>query len=345
MIIHDNIHCLGEMKTRKSLCWIILLLVLLFLPPSSSASGAFPYFIPRGTGNTDPRGWTVVGGERDHVIQPKETLLDIARNYDLGFWELKALYQELDAWIPPAGLKLKIPTTWILPKNLHEGIVINVPEMRLYFFIKSIQMVKTYPVGIGVLDGQTPFGKFFVTGKIEDPTWHIPLSIRREYGGRGRIPPGPENPLGTHWISLSRNGYGIHGTNFPWGVGRLVSHGCIRLYPEDIQNLYPLVRTGMPVEIVYEPIKFGFRGKRIFVEAHEDIYHKIPDLLHYGFAQLEHDGLRDLVDLRKFTVALVERKGMPVDVTKTEKKKSLPINPTFSCEASLSANLPISMNP
>jgi L,D-transpeptidase ErfK/SrfK len=306
--------------------------VLLFQPPPSSASGAFPYSIARGTGNNDPRAWTVVGRERDHVIQPNETLLDIARNYGLGFWELKAIYPELDAWIPPVGLKLKIPTTWILPKNLNEGIVINVPEMRLYFFLKSIQMVKTYPVGIGVLDGQTPFGKFSVTGKIENPTWHIPPSIRPKYNGRGRIPPGPENPLGTHWISLSRSGYGIHGTNFPWGVGRLVSHGCIRLYPEDIQNLYPLVRTGMPAEIVYEPIKLGFRGKRIFVEAHEDIYHKIPDLLPYGFAQLERYGLRDLVDLRKFTVALVEREGIPVDVTETEEIKSLPINPPFSRE-------------
>ena len=310
------------MKARKFLFGIILFFISSYgLSSSLSASGAFSYFIPKGTGDTDSRAWTVVGSERDHIIQAKETLLDIARNFDLGFWELKALYRELDAWIPPEGLKLKIPTTWILPKTQHEGIVINVPEMRLYLFIKSIQMVKTYPVGIGVLDGQTPFGTFFVIGKLENPTWHIPPSIQKEYGGRATIPPGPENPLGTHWVSLSGGGYGIHGTDFPWGVGRLVSHGCIRLYPEDIQNLYPLVRIGMPVEIVYEPIKFGFKGKRIFVEVHQDIYHQIPDLLHYGFAQLEEEGLKERVNLQKFTIALVERKGMPIDITKEDRGK------------------------
>jgi L,D-transpeptidase ErfK/SrfK len=320
--IRDIIWCIIEMKARKFLFGIILFLIsLYYLPSPLAASGAFSYFIPKGTGNTDSRAWTVVGSQRDHVIQAKETLLDIARDFDLGFWELKALYRELDAWIPPEGLTLKIPSTWILPKTQHEGIVINVAEMRLYLFIKSIRMVKTYPIGIGVLDGQTPFGTFFVTGKVENPTWHIPPRIRPEYGGRAIIPPGPENPLGTHWISLSRHGYGIHGTDFPWGVGRLVSHGCIRLYPEDIENLYPLVRIGLPVEIIYEPIKFGFRGRRIFVEAHEDIYLKIPDLLRHGFALLEQEGLKERVNLRKFTIALVERRGMPVDITKDEERK------------------------
>jgi L,D-transpeptidase ErfK/SrfK len=312
------------MKARKYLFGIILFFVSSCgLPSLLSASGAFSYFLPQATGNTDSRAWTVVGNERDHTIQPKETLLDIARNFDLGFWELKALYRELDSWIPPEGTKLKIPTWWILPKTRREGIVINVPEMRLYLFIKSIQMVKTYPVGIGVLDGKTPFGTFSVIGKVENPTWHIPPSIRREYGGRAIIPPGPENPLGTHWISLSRHRYGIHGTDFPWGVGRLVSHGCIRLYPEDIENLYPLVRIGMPVEIIYEPVKFGFRGKRIFVEAHKDIYHKIPDILPYGFAQLKNEGLKERINLRKLTITLVEQKGVPIDITKDEREKRI----------------------
>ena len=335
-VIYDTIHHVIEMKTKKSLCWMLLFLISLFgLPSSLSASGAFSYFIPKGTGNTDSRAWTVVGSERDHIIQPDETLLDIARSFDLGFWELKTLYQELDAWIPPEGLKLKIPTTWVLPKTQHEGMVINVPEMRLYIFIKSIQMVKTYPIGIGVLDGQTPFGTFFVTGKLENPTWHIPLGLREQYGGIATIPPGPENPLGTHWISLSRNGYGIHGTDFPWGVGRLVSHGCIRLYPEDIKNLYPLVNIGMPVEIIYEPIKFGFKGKRIFVEAHQDIYYQVPDFLQYGFMLLEEKGLKERINLQTFTIALVERKGMPIDITKTNEEKEFADKPTLLLEGEL----------
>ncbi len=304
------------MKARKFLFGIILCYISgCVLPHSLSASGGFSYFIPRGKGNTDLHALTVVGSERNHIIQPKETLLDIARSFGLGFWEMKSLYRELDSWIPPEGLKLNIPTTWVLPKTRHQGIVINVPEMRLYLFIKSIQMVRTYPVGIGVLNGRTPFGTFHVTGKLRNPTWYIPPSLRKKHR-MVSVPPGPENPLGTHWISLSFIRYGIHGTDFPWGVGRLVSHGCIRLYPEDIENLYPFVKIGMPVEIIYEPIKFGMRHNRISVEVHKDIYHQIPDLIRYGFAQLKEEGLERRVDLKKFTIALVERTGIPVDITR-----------------------------
>lgn len=305
------------MKAKKILFAIILFFVSsLGLPSSLSASGAFSYFIiPKGKGYANSQVLTVVGSKRNHIIQPGETLLDIAREFGLGFWELKSLYRELDAWIPPGGVKLKIPAMWILPKTRHEGIVVNVPEMRLYLFIKSIQMVKTYPIGIGVLDGRTPFGTFHVTAKSENPTWHIPPSLQKKHG-RVFIPPGPENPLGTHWISLSRNGYGIHGTDFPWGVGRLVSHGCIRLYPEDISNLYPLVRIGMPVEIIYEPIKFGFKHNKASVEVHEDIYHQIPNFVRYGFAKLKEEGLEKRINLKKFTIALVEQTGIPVDITR-----------------------------
>lgn len=333
------------MKARKSLFLIILFFVSsLGIPSSLSAAGAFSYFIPKGKGDTDSQPLTVVGSERNHFIQPKETVMDIARNFGLGFWELKSLYRDLDTWIPLEGLKLKIPATWILPKTRHEGIVINVPEMRLYLFIKSILMVKTYPVGIGVLDGRTPFGTFYVTGKLENPTWYIPPSLQKKHG-RTSIPPGPENPLGTHWISLSRNGYGIHGTDFPWGVGRLVSHGCIRLYPEDIENLYPLVRIGMPVEIIYEPVKFGFRHNKISVEVHKDIYQQIPNFLRYGFAQMKKEGLEKRINLKKFTMALVERKGIPVDITRLKGENKFADKPVLLLGRELIGKPQTSMNP
>jgi L,D-transpeptidase ErfK/SrfK len=304
------------MKVKRFLFGIILLFIFSAgFQSSSSASGAFFYSMPRGRGEAESNALTVVGSERSHIIRPHETLLDIARKYGLGFWELKALCRELDPWIPPEGLKLTIPAMWVLPRTLREGIVINVPEMRLYLFIKSIQMVKTYPVGIGVQDGRTPLGTFHITGKVMNPTWYVPPSLWKKHKRRS-VPPGPENPLGAHWIALSLNRYGIHGTDFPWGVGRLVSHGCIRLYPEDITNLYSLVRIGMPVEIIYEPVKFGFRDGEIYIEAHEDIYHFIPDFLQYGFAKLKEEGLDKRVDVKKFTVALVERTGVPVRITK-----------------------------
>jgi L,D-transpeptidase ErfK/SrfK len=143
----------------------------------------------------------------------------------------------LDPWVPPEGLELTIPTFWILPEGNWNGILINIPERRLYFFFKKISMVKTFPIGIGVTENFTPTGRFYIRDKRVSPTWHIPISLREKYEGRKSIPPGPDNPLGSHWMGLSIKGYGIHGTNFPWAVGRLVSHGCIRLYPEDIVRL------------------------------------------------------------------------------------------------------------
>jgi L,D-transpeptidase ErfK/SrfK len=242
-------------------------------------------------------------------------LLDIARNFDLGFSEIQLPYKDLDPWVPPEGLELNIPTFWVLPEGKWNGILINIPEMRLYYFFKKISMVKTFPIGIGVTENTTPIRRFYVKEKRVSPTWHIPVSLREKYEGRKSIPPGPENPLGTHWMGLSKKGYGIHGTNFPWAVGRLVTHGCIRLYPEDILRLYPIVPIGTPVTIAYEPAKIGFQEGHIFIEVHEDIYHRIPDILQFTLKKLEEKGIKNLVDLEKMKEALDQRKGVPIDIT------------------------------
>ena len=176
-------------------------------------------------------------------------------------------------------------------------------------------MVKTFPIGIGVTENTTPLGRFYVKEKRASPTWHIPLSLREKYEGRKSIPPGPENPLGSHWLGLSISGYGIHGTNFPWAVGRLVTHGCIRLYPEDIVSLYPMVPIGTPVEIIYQPIKIGFREGRIFIEVHDDIYHRILDLFQFTLKKLEEKGIKNLVDFEKVKEAIDQRRGVPIDIT------------------------------
>lgn len=129
------------------------------------------------------------------------------------------------------------------------------------------------------------------------------------------IPPGPDNPLGSHWLGLSINGYGIHGTNIPWAVGRLVTHGCIRLYPEDIIRLYPIVSVGTPVHIIYEPVKIGFQGERIFVEVHEDIYNRIPNRRRFTLEKLERKKIQHLVDREKLEEAINRRSGFPEEVT------------------------------
>jgi len=292
-----------------------LLLFGLLHPSVFASNGGHRYRPPDRPQGVDIQATTVVGTPQKYIIRRGDTLLDIARNFDLGFSEIQLPYKNLDPWVPPNGLELTIPTFWVLPEGNWNGILINVPEMRLYFFFKKISMVKTFPIGIGVTENSTPLGRFQIKEKRVSPTWHIPVSLREKYEGRKSIPPGPENPLGSHWMGLSKNGYGIHGTNFPWAVGRLVTHGCIRLYPEDIVLLYPIVPIGTPVTIAYEPVKIGFQEGHIFIEVHEDIYHRIPDLLQFTLKKLEEKGIKNLVDLEKTKEALDQRKGVPIEIT------------------------------
>ncbi|UCF81946.1 MAG: L,D-transpeptidase family protein [Desulfobacteraceae bacterium] len=248
-----------------------------------------------------------------HTIVPKETLLDIARNYELGFNEIQLPYLHLDPWIPESGLRLSIPTQWVLPTTKHERVVINLPEMRLYRFFPLIKIVRTYPVGIGDLGWETPQGVYRVVEHVVDPTWEIPLSLQEKYGIT-KVPPGPENPLGKYWIGLSRKGYGIHGTNFPWGVGRLVSHGCIRLYPEHITQLFRKTPLGTPVEIIYEPVKIGFRNGEIFLEVHPDPYKKFVDLEAHTRSRLQELGLWGYISKEGLQVTLKTRNGVPTKI-------------------------------
>jgi L,D-transpeptidase ErfK/SrfK len=256
---------------------------------------------------------TVVGAIRHHIVTPKETLLDITRNFDLGYLEMARLYPKMDPWNPDPGQKLIIPTQWVLPSTKLHGIVINLPEMRLYHFFPKINMVTTYPVGIGDTGWETPVAVGRVIDRRINPTWTVPKSLRAKYGITS-IPPGPNNPLGKYWIGLSIKGYGIHGTNFSWGVGRLVSHGCIRLYPEDIAILFENVSVNTPVEIVYEPVKIGIRDNTIFMEVHPDIYNRIPYIRSYTIHRLRELDILRYVSGSKVNDALERQSGVPIRV-------------------------------
>ncbi len=295
---------------------MILLLLLFLLLPSPLWGQAYPYRMPQDCRCPCPSVDTVIGVMRQYRVEEKDTLLDIARKFDLGFNEMRLLYPGLDPWLPPKGMVLQVPTRWVLPDFRGEGMVINVPELRLYLFLPEIGLVKTHPVGIGVQENPTPLGIFKVVEKKVDPTWHIPPSLQEEYGGRRAIPPGPDNPLGRYWIGLSAESYGIHGTNSPWGIGRLVSHGCIRLYPEDIERLFPLVKRGMTVKLTYEPVKFGCERGRIFVEVHPDIYGRFKDLFSLALALARDKGILPYISLPLLFKAVRERRGIPVDITK-----------------------------
>jgi len=261
----------------------------------------------------DPRTWrTVVGFMQVHTVGRNETLLDIARIYGLGFNEIQLLHPRTDPWIPGEGSDVAIPTQWVLPRTRHENIVINLPEMRLYQFFRSGNMVKTYPVGIGDAVTQTPEGTFHVVEQVRDPTWTIPASLREKHHMARVIPPGDQNPLGKYWLGMSCGGYGIHGTNFPWCVGRLVSNGCIRMYPEHIEELFGQVRPGEMVEIVYEPVKVGFLEGGIYLEVHPDVYGKIHGMEQYAVQRIEALADLESVSMESVRAALEACDGVPV---------------------------------
>jgi L,D-transpeptidase ErfK/SrfK len=204
---------------------------------------------------------------------------------------------------------------------------VNIPEMRLFLYLRSphdpaTTTVYTYPVGLGRDDWRTPSGKFKIRGKTVNPQWNIPESIRKEHiadrGDPRKFIPGgdPDNPLGKYRIELTLPMYGIHGTNIPWGVGMQVSHGCVRLYPEDIERLFPLVRVGLPGEFTYQPVKVGRRGGAVYVEVKRDIYGYAPALYHEAMAAVERVRLADQVDQRLLLRALEDAdSGLPVRVS------------------------------
>ncbi|MBI2963015.1 MAG: L,D-transpeptidase family protein [Deltaproteobacteria bacterium] len=268
---------------------------------------------------------TVVGNPKGYTFAKGDTLYDVARHLGLGINEVTDAYPDLDRWIPPEGESVPFPTWWVLPESDAQGVVVNIPEMRLYYFPSSAprgpRTVITYPVGLGRDDWRTPTGKFRVTEKTVDPTWVIPDSIRdehlRERGDPRKVIPGgdPANPLGHYRMRLSLPLYGIHGTNIPWGVGMEVSHGCIRLYPEDIERLFAIVPVGSPGEILYQPVKIGARDGEIYVEAHQDIYSTGLDYLEAARSILRRKGWESLVDRGRLAEALQSRAGMPTAVS------------------------------
>lgn len=274
---------------------------------------AFPYHFPEEGQEDDSNTKTVIGRVTHHIVEKGQTLLDVAKQYGLGFNEIADLYPEIDPWIPPIGKKLIIPSQWILPKVDQTGIVINVAELRLYYFITG-SLVKTFPVGIGDIDWITPTGKYKIGIKQVNPVWHVPASLQEKYGVK-TMPPGPDNPLGEYWMGLGDSHYGIHGTPMPWSIGRPATHGCIRLYDEDIKMLFRTVPSGTNVKIIYKPIKFGVLHGKLYTEVHPDIYNQFDELKEYGLRLLQEKGLTEKVNMFKFKQLLERKNGLPVDIS------------------------------
>lgn len=267
---------------------------------------------------------TVVGESHRIAADRRESLLDVARRNGLGFFDMKQANPGVDMWVPRDGADVLLPTSFVLPNARRRGVVVNIAEYRLYFYFEQDgqDMVATFPISIGRMDWQTPLGNWRVTRKRTRPTWRPPKSIIAEYAADGEVlppvvPPGPDNPLGDYAINFSAPGYLIHGTNRPRGVGMQVTHGCLRMLPEDIEWLFPQVPTGLPVTIVNQPVKVGLRDGMLYLEAHPALEDRggeaIDDLI--GRIRASAQAAQVVLDLQAMRRVLIERRGVPTPIS------------------------------
>ncbi len=228
----------------------------------------------------------VVGAITIVPARAEDTLLDIARRHGLGYEDIVRANPEVDTWLPGEGTDVVLPTRYVLPSGPRRGIILNLAEYRLYYFPEPEDgdrgVVMTYPMSIGRMDWETPLGKTTIIQKVTNPAWYPPASIRAEHAADGNplpriVPAGPNNPLGKHAMRLGLPGYLIHGTNRPAGVGMRVTHGCVRMFPEDIAFLFERVAINMPVRIINEPVKLGWDGDMLVMEAHRVLDVAVPE--------------------------------------------------------------------
>jgi L,D-transpeptidase ErfK/SrfK len=248
------------------------------------------------------------------MVKTRDSLVELARTYDIGYNEITAANPNVDPFAPDEGTLVTIPASWILPDAPREGIVINLAEMRLYYFgFRQRDHVETFPIGIGDEGWDTPQGTYRIIEKTENPIWYVPDSIRAQQPDRPKImPSGPDNPLGTHALRLSNWTVLIHGTNRPFGIGRRVSHGCIHLYPEDIKVLFGQAKVGTKVTIVRQQVKATLANGRVMVEIHGD---GKENLELEALALLVRKGLAANIDLAALKEAVRAARGIPTDVT------------------------------
>ena len=233
-----------------------------------------------------PAGNDVVGAITKVSARADDTLLDIARRHGLGYEDIVRANPDVDTWLPGEGTEVILPTQYVLPPGPRRGVVLNLAEYRLYYDPEPAEgepaVVMTYPISIGRMDWETPLGRTSITQKVRNPSWYPPESIRAEHAAEGDplpriVPPGPDNPLGEYAMRLGIPGYLIHGTNRPAGVGMRVTHGCIRMFPEDIDYLFGRLGVNTAVRIINEPVKVGWQGDRLFVEVHKTLEVAEPD--------------------------------------------------------------------
>lgn len=258
------------MKTSAGRVWPSLLFLLAVTPVRAEV-----YELP-------PEGNDVIGAVSSVVARADDTLLDIARRHGLGYEDIVRANPGVDTWLPGEGTTVVLPTRFVLPPGPRRGVVLNLAEYRMYYYPEAKAgeppVVMTYPMSIGRMDWETPLGLTRIVSKVSNPAWYPPESVRKEHEEEGRplprvVPPGPDNPLGRHAmrLGLPSGAYLIHGTNRPAGVGMQVTHGCVRMFPEDIEFLFDQVGVNTEVRIINEPVKMGWDGEQLHLEVHRTL--------------------------------------------------------------------------
>lgn len=269
----------------------------------------------------------IVGQVQYYTVQKGDTMHTIAKSYDLGMLEMTEANPKINPNKLKIGEQVLVPTEFILPPGPREGLVINLAELRAYYFIPGTNSVDTYPLGIGQAGWRTPIGETTIVRKRKNPSWTPPPSIHAEAAARGRslpavVPAGPNNPLGAYAVNLGWNGYLMHGTSAPASVGLRSSHGCMRMYAPDIESLFNHVEVGTKVRVIYEPYKIGVKDGELYLEAHElfpDNYYKIKhsdkfDLLQEKITTVNYEDPED-IDWDNAKVLIKQTNGYPVNIS------------------------------
>jgi L,D-transpeptidase ErfK/SrfK len=268
-----------------------------------------------------------IGETESYRSAYEDTLVHLAREHNLGFVEIRAANPSIDPWMPGAGTRVVLPKKHLLPDAPRQGIVINLPEMRLYYYASPGAAPLSYPLGVGREGLNTPTGTTTVTWKRENPTWTPTERMRKEDPTlKVTYPPGPDNPMGTHAMYLGWPTYAIHGTDKPYSVGRRASSGCIRMYPEGIKDLFPRIKAGTQVTVVDQPIKVGWVGDEMYVEVHptQEQNTRIEDIGNLSSYEITREDIRrinkkagtykDHIDWEKVRGAVRDHTGVPVSV-------------------------------
>lgn len=256
----------------------------------------------------------IIGKDTNYTVKKGDSLKKIASRFDITAEELVKTNKLRNANVINPGQKLRISTKTIVPKKIDKGLIINLPEYKIYHF-EFGRLFNTYDIAIGKKNWRTPRGKFEIANKTLNPTWRVPPGMARKLKiKKSSVPPGPSNPLGKYWIGLSLPHIGIHSTNQPRTIGKAKSHGCMRMESDKAKKLFNDVNVGTPGEIIYQPVKIAQSDGSIFLEVHHDIYGLFPNIYSHALSLLSKEGLKNKVDIEVVKKAVEEKRGSPVKI-------------------------------